>query len=157
MAGLQECTNPPADGVKQHQHLSACMRHLAQQRGMAPTPTRDAFALPCQMADVDASDMRIDLASDGHITWANNLETGRMYWQWPDSVMDLLRPTYPGQLAKIQRNLFNLIALLDPGTLPGLRCALRPPARVTGGPLWCFTFRHGKLSHAGCAGAMTTS
>ena len=67
--------------------------------------------------------MRVDLAAGGRIAWANDLETGRMYWQWPSSVMDLLRPTYPGQLAKIQRNLFNLVGLLDPGTLPGLRFA----------------------------------
>ena len=81
------------------------------------------FCPPRQMADVDASDMRVDLAAGGHIAWANDLETGRMYWTWPSSVMDLLRPAYPGQLAKIQRNLLNLIGLVDPGTLPGLRCA----------------------------------
>ena len=78
---------------------------------------------PRQMADVDASDMRVDLAAGGHIAWANDLETGRMYWTWPSSVMDLLRPAYPGQLAKIQRNLLNLVGLVDPGTLPGLRSA----------------------------------
>ena len=40
---------------------------------------------PRQMAGVDASDMRVDLAAGGHIAWANDLETRRMYWTWPSN------------------------------------------------------------------------
>ena len=74
-----------------------------------------------QMGDTDADEMRIDIRSDEHILWANNIETDRMYWNWQRPLMAMLRPTYPGQLHQIQRNLQNLVAIIDPGTLGGLR------------------------------------
>ena len=74
-----------------------------------------------QMGDADADEMRIDIQSDEHILWANNIEADRMYWSWQRTLMAMLRPTYPGQLHQIQRNLQNLIAIIDPGTLDGLR------------------------------------
>ena len=77
--------------------------------------------LPAQMTEVDPEDMRIDLRSAEYLHWLNDLETGRQYWQWPSSVMDLLRPSFPGQLPKIAKNLFNVVALIDPGKPEGLR------------------------------------
>ena len=74
-----------------------------------------------QMGDTDVDEMRIDIRSDEHILWANNLETDRMYWNWQRPLMAMLRPTYPGQLHQIQRNLQNLVVIMDPGTLDGLR------------------------------------
>ena len=74
-----------------------------------------------QMGDTDADEMRIDIWSDEHILWANNIEADRMYWNWQRPLMAMLRPTYPGQLHQIQRNLQNLVAIIDPGTLGGLR------------------------------------
>ena len=73
------------------------------------------------MTEVDAEDMRVDLRSEDHLHWLNDLETGRQYWQWPNSVADLLRPSFPGQLSKIAKNLFNVVGLLDPGSAKGLR------------------------------------
>ena len=73
------------------------------------------------MGDADADEMRIDIRSDEHILWANNIEADRMYWNWQRTLMTMLRPTYPGQLHQIQRNLQNLVAIIDPGTLHGLR------------------------------------
>ena len=73
------------------------------------------------MGDTDADEMRIDIRSDEHILWANNIEADRTYWNWQRPLMAMLRPTYPGQLHQIQRNLQNLVAIIDPGTLPGLR------------------------------------
>ena len=80
-----------------------------------------SIGFAAQMTEVDADDMRVDLHSAEHLHWLNDLETGRQYWQWPSSVMDLLRPTFPGQLSKIAKNLFNVVALLDPGSGQGLR------------------------------------
>ena len=74
-----------------------------------------------QMGDSDVDEMRIDIRSDEHILWANSIEADRMYWNWQRPLMAMLRPAYPGQLHQIQRNLQNLVAIIDPGTLDGLR------------------------------------
>lgn len=88
-----------------------------------------ACALGCshgmQMGEVDAEDMRIDIQSDEHILWANNIETDNIYWNWQRPLQTMLRPMYPGQMHQIQRNLMNLVAIIDPGALDGLRWAFR--------------------------------
>ena len=74
-----------------------------------------------QLGEVDVEDMKIDISSNDHILWANNIETDNAYWSWQRSLSGLLRPVYPGQMHQIQRNLLNLVAIIDPGTLDGLR------------------------------------
>lgn len=74
-----------------------------------------------QMEQVDVEDMRIDIQSDEHILWANNIETDTLYWNWQRPLQSMLRPMYPGQLHQIQRNLQNLVAIIDPGAVEGLR------------------------------------
>ena len=76
-----------------------------------------------QLGEVDVEDMKIDIRSDEHILWANNIETDNIYWQWQRSLSALLRPVFPGQMHQVQRNLLNLVAIIDPGTLDGLRYA----------------------------------
>lgn len=53
---------------------------------------------------------------DSSIIWINDLENDAQYRRWPSSVMDLLRPTFPGMLRNIRKNLFNLVLLVDPIT-----------------------------------------
>lgn len=53
---------------------------------------------------------------DSSIIWINDLEHDAQYRRWPSSVMDLLRPTFPGMLRNIRKNLFNLVLLVDPIT-----------------------------------------
>ena len=77
--------------------------------------------LGMQLGEVDVDDMKIDIRSDEHILWANNIETDNAYWSWQRSLTGLLRPVFPGQMHQIQRNLLNLVAIIDPGTLEGLR------------------------------------
>lgn len=50
------------------------------------------------------------------MTWINDLENDANYKRWPASVMDLLRPTFPGMFRNIRKNLFNIILLIDPIT-----------------------------------------
>ena len=76
-----------------------------------------------QLGEVDLEDMKIDIRSDEHILWANNIETDNAYWSWQRSLATLLRPVFPGQMHQVQRNLLNLVAIVDPGTLDGLRYA----------------------------------
>lgn len=47
---------------------------------------------------------------DTAITWLNDLETDERYRRWPSSYMELLRPTYPGMLRNLRRNIYNYVS-----------------------------------------------
>lgn len=47
------------------------------------------------------------------------METDSQYRRWPSSVTDLLRPTFPGMLRNVRKNLFNLVLIVDPITPAG--------------------------------------
>ncbi|XP_030027035.2 UDP-glucose:glycoprotein glucosyltransferase [Manduca sexta] len=51
---------------------------------------------------------------DTSITWLNDLETDERYRRWPASFMELLRPTYPGMLRNLKRNIYNYVIVVDP-------------------------------------------
>ncbi|XP_026726157.1 UDP-glucose:glycoprotein glucosyltransferase [Trichoplusia ni] len=51
---------------------------------------------------------------DTAITWLNDLESDERYRRWPSSYMELLRPTYPGMLRNLRRNIYNYIIVVDP-------------------------------------------
>lgn len=57
---------------------------------------------------VKSSEFAIDIR-DSAITWINDLEKDSQYRRWPASLMDLLRPTFPGMLRNVRKNLFNLV------------------------------------------------
>jgi UDP-glucose:glycoprotein glucosyltransferase len=50
---------------------------------------------------------------DPLVFWWNNLEKDRRYKGWPESLRELMRPVYPGQLHSIRKNVFSVIFLLD--------------------------------------------
>ncbi|CAO3644351.1 unnamed protein product [Cunninghamella echinulata] len=54
-----------------------------------------------------------DKSDEPSVIWWNDLETDSKYKQWSSDLTGLLRPTYPGQLRPIRRNLFNLIFVED--------------------------------------------
>lgn len=47
---------------------------------------------------------------DSAITWLNDLETDERYRRWSTSYMELLRPTYPGMLRNLRRNIYNYVS-----------------------------------------------
>ncbi|KAL3281194.1 hypothetical protein HHI36_004410 [Cryptolaemus montrouzieri] len=51
---------------------------------------------------------------DSVILWLNDIETDAKYSRWSSSLMDLLRPTFPGRMRQIRKNLFNLVLIIDP-------------------------------------------
>ncbi|XP_049887526.1 UDP-glucose:glycoprotein glucosyltransferase [Pectinophora gossypiella] len=51
---------------------------------------------------------------DSSITWLNDLEADERYRRWPSSYMELLRPTYPGMLRNLRRNIYNYVIIVDP-------------------------------------------
>ncbi|XP_072350240.1 UDP-glucose:glycoprotein glucosyltransferase 2-like isoform X2 [Scyliorhinus torazame] len=44
------------------------------------------------------------------IIWMNDLERDQKYRSWPSSYQELLRPTFPGVIRQIRRNIFNLVS-----------------------------------------------
>ncbi|KAJ6258935.1 glycoprotein glucosyltransferase [Drechslerella dactyloides] len=49
----------------------------------------------------------------GAIIWLNDFEKDEMYENWPDSINNIMVPTYGGQLASIRKNIHTLILPLD--------------------------------------------
>uniref|UniRef100_A0A182RZF1 UDP-glucose:glycoprotein glucosyltransferase n=1 Tax=Anopheles funestus TaxID=62324 RepID=A0A182RZF1_ANOFN len=76
---------------------------------------RGGSATPLLGLDLSSSskEFAIDIR-DSAITWINDLENDAQYRRWPGSLKDLLRPTFPGMLRNIRKNLFNLVLVVDP-------------------------------------------
>lgn len=51
---------------------------------------------------------------DSAVVWINNIETDSKYRTWPSTVYDLLRPSFPGMVRSVRKNLFNLVIVIDP-------------------------------------------
>ncbi|XP_050455971.1 UDP-glucose:glycoprotein glucosyltransferase isoform X2 [Cataglyphis hispanica] len=51
---------------------------------------------------------------DSAINWINDIENDSRYSRWSRSLTELLRPTFPGMLRNIRRNLYNLVLIIDP-------------------------------------------
>ncbi|KAG5893498.1 hypothetical protein JTB14_010548 [Gonioctena quinquepunctata] len=51
---------------------------------------------------------------DSAINWINDIENDARYARWSNSLMDMLRPTFPGMLRQIRKNLYNLVLIIDP-------------------------------------------
>ncbi|XP_078310602.1 UDP-glucose:glycoprotein glucosyltransferase 1-like [Crassostrea virginica] len=68
--------------------------------------------------------MRLDLGGDKKefaldirhtaIQFLNDLENDKKYKNWPNSVQDILRPTFPGMLRHVAKNIFHLVYFVDP-------------------------------------------
>lgn len=54
---------------------------------------------------------------DSAITWVNDIEQDKQYRRWSDTLMELLRPTFPGMLRSVRRNLYHLVIIADPAKL----------------------------------------
>uniref|UniRef100_A0A8B9VPR4 UDP-glucose glycoprotein glucosyltransferase 2 n=1 Tax=Anas zonorhyncha TaxID=75864 RepID=A0A8B9VPR4_9AVES len=48
------------------------------------------------------------------IIWINDIEKDHSYSTWPASYQELLKPTFPGVIQQIRRNLYNLVLFVDP-------------------------------------------
>ncbi|XP_011341647.1 UDP-glucose:glycoprotein glucosyltransferase isoform X1 [Ooceraea biroi] len=61
----------------------------------------------------DNQNFAIDIR-DSAINWINDIENDSRYSRWSPSLTELLRPTFPGMLRNIRRNLYNLVLIIDP-------------------------------------------
>lgn len=59
------------------------------------------------------ADYAVDIRSPA-ISWINNLEVDSRYNSWPSSLQELLRPTFPGVIRQIRKNLHNMVFMVDP-------------------------------------------
>ncbi|GAB1284872.1 UDP-glucose:glycoprotein glucosyltransferase 1 [Apodemus speciosus] len=59
------------------------------------------------------TDYAVDIRSPA-ISWVNNLEVDSRYNSWPSSLQELLRPTFPGVIRQIRKNLHNMVFIVDP-------------------------------------------
>ena len=62
----------------------------------------------------DKNDYQIDIR-DSSVIYINDIENDKIYRNWPSSIQDLLRPTYPGMLRNVRKNLYHLVLVVDPG------------------------------------------
>lgn len=70
-----------------------------------------------------AKEFAIDIR-DSSVIWVNDLEVDKEYKRWGGSVMDMLRPTFPGMMRSVRKNFFNLVLVFDP-VKPEIRDIIR--------------------------------
>ena len=61
----------------------------------------------------------IDTRSES-VQWMNDLEKDPQYNYWPSHLQEILRPTFPGMLRYIAKNIFNVVIYLDPLSKEGI-------------------------------------
>ncbi|XP_011860081.1 PREDICTED: UDP-glucose:glycoprotein glucosyltransferase isoform X1 [Vollenhovia emeryi] len=62
---------------------------------------------------MDSQNFAMDIR-DSAVNWINDIENDPRYSNWSPSLTELLRPTFPGMLRNIRRNLYNLVLIIDP-------------------------------------------
>ncbi|CAK9802630.1 UDP-glucose:glycoprotein glucosyltransferase [Anthophora quadrimaculata] len=62
--------------------------------------------------NTDKQEFAMDIR-DSAIIWINDIEQDSAYARW-SSLMELLRPIFPGMLRNIRKNLYNLVLIIDP-------------------------------------------
>ncbi|XP_058455757.1 UDP-glucose:glycoprotein glucosyltransferase [Malaya genurostris] len=104
-----------ADTIDTTTLLDTLRSEMRVLEGLNKISLRGKLAAPLLALDLSSSakEFAIDIR-DSAIIWINDLENDAQYRRWPASVMDLLRPTFPGMLRNIRKNLFNLVLVIDP-------------------------------------------
>lgn len=69
--------------------------------------------LTLDLSQPDTIEFAIDIR-DSAVSWMNDIENDHKYRGLPPSVFDLLRPSFPGMLRSVRKNLFNLVIVVDP-------------------------------------------
>lgn len=71
------------------------------------------------LSQPDTIEFAVDIR-DSAIVWINDIEKDSKYRTWPQTVYELLRPSFPGMVRSIRKNLFNLVIIIDP-VIPDVR------------------------------------
>ncbi|XP_037379048.1 UDP-glucose:glycoprotein glucosyltransferase 1 isoform X1 [Talpa occidentalis] len=78
--------------------------------GIEGLSLHNVLKLNIQPSDADYA---VDIRSPA-ISWINNLEVDSRYNSWPSNLQELLRPTFPGVIRQIRKNLHNMVFIVDP-------------------------------------------
>ncbi|KAG0163854.1 hypothetical protein DFQ28_011083 [Apophysomyces sp. BC1034] len=100
--------------VLQHEgHLIDSLKNLGFTRRQAIDFLTQSTLTEDGSSDAGISDVYdVRESSDNKIAiWWNDLEKDKRYKGWSDSLFDLLRPVYPGQLRAIKRNIYSLLMI----------------------------------------------
>eukprot|EP00795_Rhopilema_esculentum_P016307 gene16307-7694_t len=62
----------------------------------------------------------VDTRSES-VQWLNNLEKDSQYHYWPSNIEEILRPTFPGMLRYIAKNIFHVVLCIDPADEEGIK------------------------------------
>ena len=84
--------------------------------GLGRLEIEDAVAAKLVALDFSTKDKQsygIDVR-DTAVNWINDLEKDKMYKNWPEGVMEMLRPTFPGMMRSVKKNFFNIVIICNP-------------------------------------------
>ena len=76
--------------------------------GISYNTLTSLLALDFGQSSSNSEEFAMDIR-DSAVNWINDIERDSQYSRWSNSLMDLLRPTFPGMLRQVRRNLFNLV------------------------------------------------
>ncbi|XP_046391867.1 UDP-glucose:glycoprotein glucosyltransferase 1 isoform X2 [Ischnura elegans] len=96
--------------------FEALRQELRTMEGLHKIGIKGKQMTPLMALDLSQSgvqDYAIDIR-DSAVTYVNDIEKDKQYRRWPESLTELLRPTFPGMLRSIRRNLYNLVIIVDP-------------------------------------------
>lgn len=88
-------------GVKQHQMAAL----LALDFVSPSTPSSIGAS-----SSVGSTEYALDIR-DSAVMWVNDIENDKQYRRWSESLMELLRPTFPGMLRSVRKNIYNLVRI----------------------------------------------
>lgn len=69
--------------------------------------------LALDLSHPESIEFAVDIR-DTAINWINDIEQDAKYRTWPASVYELLRPSFPGMVRSVRKNLFNVVVIVDP-------------------------------------------
>ncbi|XP_076324138.1 UDP-glucose-glycoprotein glucosyltransferase isoform X3 [Tachypleus tridentatus] len=70
-----------------------------------------------KLLKLDMTEDKVDYAvdiRDSAVMYVNDIESDKQYRNWPSSIHDLLRPSYPGMLRNVRKNIYHLVIVADP-------------------------------------------
>ncbi|PGG97882.1 hypothetical protein AJ79_09054 [Helicocarpus griseus UAMH5409] len=106
------------DHLRHERKLISGLRGFGLSGQQAVDLLSDPVVAKIQVADDSQRyDYRDEIEGGGVIIWLNNLEKDHRYDGWPDDLHSLLKPTYPGQLPPVRRDIHNVVIPVDLASL----------------------------------------
>ena len=59
-----------------------------------------------------SSEYAVDIR-DSSVMYINDIENDPQYARWPQGIMEILRPMFPGMLPHVRKNLFHMVSIIS--------------------------------------------